>query len=239
MQVIALKPSATLLDFPREQRNLRGRLTAALKAHRLPDLLIESLIRDAVDWPNRSVEDTLACVLASRICLVPIDLEKARGILLVGPSGAGKSAVAAKLAHAAALAGRDVELTDATNGLALFRTGTHPAGRLTIMEAEGFNPANARARSAFACLSDLEGVECVGVVSALSDAEDVREVVTSLRYRRVIVTGLDCTRRLGATVAAITGSARLAHVTAGPRPDDPLEILQAPELARLLLNAAH
>jgi len=33
--------------------------------------------------------------------------------------------------------------------LALFRTGTTPPELLTVMEADGFNPLNARAVSAF------------------------------------------------------------------------------------------
>ena len=230
----ALEQGATLLAFPHRAQS--PRLAAALKYHRLPERLADSMVRDAADWLDRDMEDVLACVLAARICIVPVDLEKARGILLVGPSGAGKTAVAAKLAYAAALAGREVERAGAADGLALFRTGTHPPGRLTIMEAEGFNPTNARARSAFAALGEIEGVETIGVISALGDAEDVSETMLSLRFRRVIVTGLDRTRRLGATVAAITGTARLAHVTAGPRADDPLETLSAPALAKLLLD---
>src|SRR5579864_6543588 len=89
--------SATLLAFPHQAQKLRARLTAAFKHHRLPDLLAEALIRETGDWAERNLDDALACVLAARICMVPIDLEKARGILLVGPSGSGKSAVAAKL----------------------------------------------------------------------------------------------------------------------------------------------
>jgi flagellar biosynthesis protein FlhF len=231
----ALQNSATLLAFP-GVHSLRARLAPALRQHRLPEGLAESLIRETAEWPDRALESALACALAARMCVQPIDLEKASGILLVGPSGAGKSAVAAKLAHAAGLIGRDVELASANDGLTLFRSGTHPAGRLTIMEANGFNPTNRRAASAFASLSDQAPVETVGVVSALADAEDVREVVSTLRFRRVIVTGLDSTRRLGAAIAAITGGARLAHVTAGPRCDDPLESLTAPALAKLLLE---
>ena len=231
--------ASTVIAFPRSAQKLHGLLTAAFKFHRLPDQLTDSLIREAGDWPGRTVEDALACTLAARMCLVPLDLEKARGILLVGPSGAGKSAVAAKIAYAATLAGRQVEIAGANDGLALFRTGTHPPGRLTVMEAEGFNPINLRARNAFAALSDIEGVESVGVVSALSDAEDVRELVLGLRFRRVIITGLDRTRRMGAAIAAAICGARLAHVTAGPRDDDPLDILDPVTLARLLLEQTH
>ncbi len=228
--------SATLLAFPNRAKAAHPRLTPALKYHRLPDNLADTLARETADRPERDLEEALACVLAARLSLAPLDLEMARGILLIGPCGAGKSAVAAKLAHAAALAGREVECSNANDGLALLRTGTQSPTKLAIMEADGFNPVNARARSAFACLSAIEGVESIGVVSALGDAEDTAETVVALRFRRVIVTGLDRTRRLGATLAAITGPARLAHITAGPRPDDPLESLTAPALAKMLLD---
>ena len=81
------------------------------------------------------------------------------------------------------------------------------------MEADGFNPLNARAASAFSALGDIEGVETIGVVSALGDAEDVADLVAAFRFRRVIVTNMDRTRRLARTLAAVTSGARLAHVT--------------------------
>jgi flagellar biosynthesis protein FlhF len=167
-----------------------------------------------------------------------IDFERARGILLVGPSGAGKSAVAAKIERAAKLAGRATARAGAVEGLALFRSATPVSGTLTVMEAEGFNPLNPRAAAAFSALGNIAGVETIGVVSALHDAEDVSDIVAALRLKRVIVTGLDRTRRLGATVAAITGGPRLAHVTYGPRPDDALESLEPDTLAELLLKAS-
>src|SRR4051812_45641585 len=164
--------SATLLAFPRGARSAHLRLTTALKYHRLPDSGAEAFAREVSDLPERDLEDALAAILAMRLSPSPLDLEMARGILLIGPSGAGKSAVAAKLAHAAALAGREVECVNANDGLALLRTRTHSPTKLTIMEADGFNPINARARSAFACLSAIEGIESLGVISALGDAEE-------------------------------------------------------------------
>jgi flagellar biosynthesis GTPase FlhF len=79
-------------------------------------------------------------------------------------------------------------------------------------------------------------VETIGVVSALNDAEDVGDIVAAFRFRRVIVTNMDRTRRLGAALAAMTGGARLAHVTHGPRPEDALEMLAPGALAALLLD---
>jgi flagellar biosynthesis protein FlhF len=229
--------TATLLAFPRGVSAPHGVLTTALKQHRLPDLLIETLVREAAQWPDVSPHQALACALGRRMKPAGIDFEKARGILLVGPMGAGKSAVAEKIIRAATLAGRAPHFARAADGLPLFRSGTHPADRLTVMEADGFNPVNIRARNAFAALSAIEGVDSIGVVSALSDAQDIADMVGALRFSRVIVTGLDRTRRLGALVAAATGGARLTYVTQGPRADDALETLNADALASMLLDA--
>jgi flagellar biosynthesis GTPase FlhF len=227
---------ARVLAFPRAAQSMRGPLAAALKRHRLPESLIEDLIRDAEIWPAETPEAALTRALAGRLRCAGIDFEKARGILLLGPAGSGKSAVAAKIAHIALLSGRKVELASAADGLALFRTATFQSDSLMVMEASGFNPVNRRALNAFAALGEADGVESIGVVSAASDAEDISEIVAALRLPRIIVTGLDRTARLGATVAAITAGACLAHVTYGPRADDGLESLKPAELAKLLLN---
>ncbi|HWY62159.1 MAG TPA: hypothetical protein VNW15_09690 [Rhizomicrobium sp.] len=234
--LIQFKQSATLLDFPRAAHSQRLSLTTALKQHRLPEHLIEALVRDAEAWPAATQDEALARALAVRMRLEPIDFEKARGILLLGPGGAGKSAVAAKIAHIALLSGRRVELANAADGLALFRTATFQSESLMVMEAQGFNPANRRALNAFAALGEAEGVESLGVISATSDAQDVAEIVSALRLPRVIVTGLDRTSRLGATVAAAASGAALAHVTYGPRADDCLETLAPELLAKMLLD---
>jgi flagellar biosynthesis protein FlhF len=226
--------SAAIVAFPRG----RSGLGDALRRHRLPELLAAQLVREAGKFPEVSADAALAYALDSRMTAAPIDFEKARGILLVGPSGAGKSAVAAKIMHAAKLMGRKTQSVRADGGLALFRSRTPEPGLLTVMEADGFNPLNARAAAAFSALGDIEGVETIGVVSALSDAEDVSDIVSAFRFRRVIVTNMDRTRRLGATLAAVTGGARLAHVTHGPRPEDALEILAPGALAALLLDSS-
>jgi flagellar biosynthesis protein FlhF len=230
------QPATTIVAFPRA--NARAELGDALKRHRLPELLAAQLVRAAAKFPEVSADAALAFALDSRMTAAPIDFDTARGILLVGPTGAGKSAVAAKIIHAAQLTGRKTELVRADGGLALFRSRTPQPGLLTVMEADGFNPLNARAASAFSALGDTPGVETIGVVSALSDAEDVSDLVQAFRFRRVIVTNMDRTRRLGATLAAVTSGARLAHVTHGPHREDALEILAPGALAALLLDVS-
>jgi flagellar biosynthesis protein FlhF len=223
-----------LIAFPRA--DLRASLGAAMKHHRLPESLGQALVREAAEFPEVSVDAALAFAISQRLVPAPIDFEKARGILLVGPSGAGKSAVAAKILHIAALIGRKTEFARADGGLALFRTGTNPPAILTVMEADGFNPLNARAASAFSALGDIEGVETIGIVSALQDAEDISDIVSAFRFRRVIITNMDRTRRLGAALAASLSGARLAHVTYGQRPEDGLELLEPGSLAAQILE---
>lgn len=236
MALQASRENGSVLAFPRA--DLRGLLGHALKRHRLPEALATQLVREAQQFPDVSADAALAFALDGRMKAAPIDFDKARGILLVGPTGAGKSAVARKILHAAALAGRRTAFQRADSGLALFRTNSSPSGLLTVMEAEGFNPLNARAASAFSALGDIEGVETIGVISALNDAEDVADIVAAFHFRRVIVTHMDRTRRLGALLAAATGDAALAHVTHGPRPEDALDILAPGALAAMLLDKA-
>jgi flagellar biosynthesis protein FlhF len=223
-----------LIAFPRAV--LHNLLGETMKRHRLPESLAQALVREASYFSDAGIDGALARALEQRLKPQPIDLEKARGILLVGPAGSGKSAVAAKIHHAATLIGRKTELTRADGGLALFRTGTNPPELLTIMEADGFNPLNARAASAFSALGEIEGVETIGIVSALGDAEDVSDIVSAFHFRRLIVTNMDRTRRLGAALAACLSGAALAHVTYGPRPEDALDMLEPGALAAQMIE---
>ena len=89
------RASSNLVAFPRA--DLHHLLSAAMKHHRLPEDLARALVRDAAHFAGISADGALAMALAKRLVPAPIDLEKARGILLVGPNGSGKSAVAAKI----------------------------------------------------------------------------------------------------------------------------------------------
>ena len=221
------RESATLLAFPGAAQNLSsGVIAAALRRHRLPERLAAQLLRDAAHAPDPQA--ALARALDDRMTLEPLHLDSARPILLIGESGAGKSAAAAAIA---AKAGREILLLPAREGLARLRAGSLPPGVLVLMEADGFHPLNPKARGAFAALSDMEDALAVGVVSAAGDAEDAAEMVKALRFRRLIITGLDRARRLGALTAAATSGARLAHVLK----NGALENLYPDDLAAALL----
>jgi flagellar biosynthesis protein FlhF len=219
--------SATLIAFPGAATgNANAIIAAALKAHRVPEFLAAQLLRGAGGFadPETALVDTLADALAARMHLEPLDLDKARGILLIGADDADKTLAAAAIAASAAP--RETITLSGRDAFARLRGGALPSGRLApgplvVMETEDFHPLNPRARGAFAALSDIEMMEPVGVVSGAGDAEDVAEMVAAFRFKRIIVTGLDRTRRLGTLIAAAACGAHLAHVVRDGRLETP------------------
>jgi flagellar biosynthesis protein FlhF len=210
-----VQQTAQLLAFPGRGISLRAALTPVLKHHRLPEQLIEAFLREASAFPVCGIDEALTRVLAARMHVEPLNLSRSRHIFLIGPSGAGRSAVAAKLVHEAAQAGHN---------------------QVIVIDSQGFNPRNPRARAAFGCVGARHNRETIGVVSALADAEEVSEIIATFQLRRIIVTGLDMASRFGALAAAVTQGASLAHVTRSPDASAPLESLSPRELATLLLN---
>lgn len=205
--------SSHLVAFPSPGISLRAALMPALKQHRLPEQLMESLVREALLIPACGVDRALARVLEARMRLKPLDFARTPHLFLIGPSGAGVKSTAAKLRHCAASHGTGVSIEKAT-----------------------FNPLNCRARAAFACLSQRPGMETIGVVSALADAAEMSDLIAEFRIRRVIVTGLDMTRRLGALTAVLTQGAAQAGITRSVKASAPPEMLSPEALARLLLR---
>ncbi len=203
--------TASLLAFPSPAQNLRAALTPALKHHRLPDDLAESLIREAASHAG-NLKAALTTALSARMRQQPVDFKNAQRIFLIGPPGSGKSAVAAKLARMAA---------------------AHNRSDLVISDSAGFNPRSLRAQSAFSGLGARDGVETIGVISALTDAEDMRQIVRDFRLSRLIITGLDMAGRFGALAAAVTCGASLAGIA---KAAGDVEKLTAKDLAALLLD---
>jgi flagellar biosynthesis protein FlhF len=209
----------------------------------------------------------LASALDRRMQTAPLVPGISQALLLVGPSGVGKTAVAAKIAAHARLAGRGVKLvagdTAGAGAVARLETFAQHLGAewvvadsaeaiaeaivadesiLTVIDTAGFDPRSAKARTAYAALARLPDVEAMGVVSATGDAEEISEIagaLVTLGAKRMIVTGLDVTRRLGALVAGVTQGAALAHVTRSPFVSGGLETLTPLSLSRMLIEAAN
>jgi flagellar biosynthesis protein FlhF len=244
----------------------RTDLLAALNRHRLPDGLAHALAEAAAKAQLTDMTLALASALDKRLHTAPIDMDGAGAFLLVGPNGAGKTAVAAKIAAHARLAGRRTTLiaNDSAGAGAVARLETFARHldsavatadsaaalhmlvgectskkTLAIVDTAGFDPRDAKARTAFAALGQIAHLETIGVVSALSDAEELFEIVEALQAlgaARLVVTGIDLTRRMGALTAAVTHGLPVAHVTQSPFVAAGLETPTSLSLARLLLD---
>jgi flagellar biosynthesis protein FlhF len=244
----------------------RAELLTILRSHRAPEALAHQLAEAAEKSALTDMTLALASALDRRMHTAPLVPGISQALLLVGPSGVGKTAVAAKIAAHARLAGRNVKLiaadTAGAGAVARLETFAEHLGAewivadsseaiaeaivadesvLTVVDTAGFDPRSARARTAYQALARLPDVEAMGVVSATGDAEEIAEIaaaLVTLGAKRMIVTNLDVTRRLGALVAAVTQGAALAHTTRSPYVSGGLETLTPLSLSRMLIEAA-
>jgi len=228
------------------RRFSRAELLAILRGHRAPEALTHELAKAAEQSGLSDMTLALASALDRNMKVAPIDLAKQSALLVIGPNGAGKTAVAAKLAAQARLAHRAVRLiaTDCDGAGAFFRLETLAKhigvpceaaensqilstkvedslkeNVVSIIDTAGFDPRNAKMRSAFAALSQITGVDPVGVLSALTDAEEILEMaaaISVLGAKSMVVTGVDLVRRLGALAAVAAAPVALTHVTRSP-----------------------
>lgn len=245
----------------------RAELLALLRGHRATDALAHQLAEAAEKSGLSDMTLALASALDRRMRTSPLDMSASHALLLVGPSGAGKTAVAAKIAAHARLVGRNVKLvasdTAGAGAVARLETfGEHLGivtaiaesaedvaqavadgvedNVLTIIDTAGFDPRNGRARAAYAALARVPHIEALGVVSATADSEEIAEIaaaLVTLGANRLVATGLDVTRRLGALLAAATHGPALAHVTRSPFVAGGLETLTPLSLSRLLIES--
>jgi len=189
-----------------------------------------------------------------------------RPLLFVGPPGAGKTVTVAKLAAEAVLADRPVALISAdteragaleqlgrfagTLGLALGQAADPaalltavvavPAGAATLVDAPGCNPFDARELTEIAAFAEAVDAEPILVLPAGLDAAEAADIAAAfarIGAARLIVTGVDSARRLGALLAAAeAGRLALAQVGIARRIADGLCRLRPETLASLLLG---
>jgi flagellar biosynthesis protein FlhF len=245
----------------------RPDLLAVLHAHRAPEALVNAMAEIAQKSNLTDMTLALATALDKRMYTAPIDVTRSSAILLAGCNGCGKTAVAAKIAAHARMAGRSVTLiatdTDGAGAVARLETFakhldakmfvatsaeqlSEAVGKaietrsLAIIDTAGFDPRNAKARTAFTALGQIDGVETIGVVSARGDSEEtveIAEALKSLGASRIVVTGLDIVRRLGGLLAAATQGLGLAAVTQSPFAAGALEMPTPISLARAILES--
>lgn len=255
--------------LPGRRKFDRTEMLAAFAKHRLPESLGHSLAEAAAKTGLTDMTLALAAAIDGRMTSAPIDFANAKAILLAGPNGAGKTAIAAKIGAHARLAGRPVRLVahDVTGAGAVARLKDFAdhldaqivtaesslilaavvgnairEGALAVIDTAGFDPRQPKSAAAFGALAKIEGVEIIGVVSALTDSEEAAEIAAALAKlgaTRLVITAADMTRRMGTLAsAAMTPELAVGFVTRSPYVAGELETLTPLALARLLVEHA-
>jgi len=256
------------IALPGRKKFDRSELIASFAKSRLPEGLGHSLAEAAAKTGLTDMTLALAAAIDQKMLSAPIDFMGAKVFLLTGPNGAGKSAVAAKLGAHARLAGRavrliahdvtgagavarlkdfadhlDAQIVTAESAFALAAAISNAVreGVLAIVDTAGFDPRQPKAATAFSALADIEAVETIGVLSALTDSEEAAEMAAALAKigaSRLVITQADMTRRYGALgAAAMTDNLAVAFVTRSPYVAGELETLTPLALARLLTES--
>src|ERR1700722_8978795 len=238
----------------------------ALTRHQVPTHLSEKLLATAMQFANEDPVLALGAAFDTHYEFKPfIDDKPEKPLVLIGPPGAGKTLCIAKFATKATLGKRpvtvistDIERAGGLEQLAAFTRllklnlieiedphALHDAinlqqGAHVFVDTAGCNPFSERERQHTHALVTAGGGEATLVLPAGTDASegfDMAQEFKMLGAKRLLVTRLEMTRRLGAMLR-VAYDARLpfanyaaSHkVTEAPQPFNPVA------LARLVLS---
>ncbi len=241
-------------------------LRQVLTAHGLPQHLCEQILRDCDLVENTDPVLALAAAIDMGASFQPIDFDnQKRPLMLAGMPGAGKTITAAKLAAHARFAGKNVFIasTDAKRAggveqLAAFTRileldlVTAPgaealaghidairAAEAGIIDTAGVNPFDMDDMQSLRALAAAIDAELVLVLAAGADAmesADTARAFAAIGARRMVISRLDMTRRLGGIVAAaLSGGVSIANVSINPQVADGLSRLNPVSLAQLMI----
>lgn len=257
----------SVADEPAEPAAPDDDVGRALAHHGVPLLLANRLGRAAAAIDQRDATAALAAALEGLLGFQPMaDRLAPRPLMLVGPPGVGKTTVAAKLIVAAHRRGRNVlaitcdsaraggvqqleaftrilglQLETADTPQTLGRLLLSAEGSEVIIDTAGASPLSFAEMAGVRALVEQARAEPLLVLAAGADAMEAGEFASAfadIGCRRMIVTRLDVTRRLGALLnAADAGGLAFAGGTASPHAADAVGAIGAPGLARLLLSA--
>ena len=241
-------------------------LSAALAFHGLPPALARR-VRSAADGISSDDPVlSLAGAFDGMFAFEPLAMVPDTPILLVGPPGAGKTVLAAKLATRAILAGMrahgvttDTVRAGAVAQLAAFTEilktkleraatadelraalGRKASNAVALVDTPGTGPFTDNELKDLKAFIDAADVEAILVQPAGADAAESGEAAAAfaaLGIKRMIVTKLDVSRRLGGILAAADqGGLSFAGVSVSPFVAQGVGTLNPVSLARLVLR---
>ncbi len=242
-----------------------GTLGEALAFHSVPAALARRIRSAAEGVPSDDPVLALAGAFDSLFAFEPLPVAPDHPVVLVGGPGTGKTVLAAKLATRAVLAGARAQMitTDTVRAGAVAQLAAFTDILKTKLERAG-TPAELKAALAQADpnvvvvvdtpgtgafqtneLSDLKAfldaspVEAVLVQPAGLDANECGETAAAfagIGVKRMIVTKLDVSRRLGGVLAAAEAGMSFAGVCVSPFVAQGVGTLNPVSLARLVLR---
>ena len=185
-------------------------------------------------------------------------------LLLTGPPGVGKTASIAKLAARAVLAGRtahvittdvsraggieqlaallaplSLEPAPAADVAGLEHAIASAAADIVLIDSPGLNPFRPADLGRLPGLIKAGGAEPILVLSGglgVADCHEIAHTYAALGARRMLITKLDTSRRLGGVLAAAEAGLAFCDAGIGPNIGQSLCPIGAPGLARLLLH---
>ena len=242
----------------------------ALSRHGTPPLVVDRVVNTLSAYGNDDPLDALTTALDKIFTFQPLPTGRTpRPLFLVGPPGAGKTLTIAKLATRERFAGRkagvittDTVRAGGVDQLAIFTKllklkllvtddaealaealGVHRGAHQILIDSAGRNPfdhADMAEMKQFLDVADIEPVLVLPAGGDASEAADVGSAFREMGARRLLLTRVDMTRRLG-SLLAIAYEARLSFsdISVTPQVAEGLQSVSAGTLARLLLPAAH
>jgi flagellar biosynthesis protein FlhF len=241
-------------------------IAQALAYHGVPGALAGRLCGAVAGHDDGDLARVLAEALGQCFGFAPLDQPPPRPLMLVGPPGAGKTVTTAKLAARAAMAGDpvkvvtidtiraggvdqlsaftkvlEVPLTAADSPEELGRAlNGERQGAATFIDTPGtnvFDPREFGDLKDFTQTLDIELVLVLAAGADASEAAELAEAFSTLGLRRLIVTRLDVSRRLGSLLAAADAAhLTLSEASATPFVGQGLTRLDPVALARLLMG---
>ncbi len=236
----------------------------ALVYHGVPENPGLALLHAAHAFDGATPVEALTGAIDAYFTFDPLEQPADGIIVLVGPPGSGKTSVTAKLAARAAMGEQKilVATTDTVKAGAIhqlkaytkvldqelitinaaksMRSVTKLAdGRVAMfVDTPGTNPYDPGEVSDLRAFLEDPRIEPVLVLAAGGDPEDSAEIATvfaDLGCRRMIVTRLDATRRIGSILAAAFGAdIAIAEISVSPSIARGLKTIGPANLARMI-----